>query len=266
MPTTKGAALVTGASAGIGAAYAARLAARGHSLVLVARDEARLERSAERLRLETGVNVEVLPADLAHDADLCRVERRLRAGDVEMLVNNAGVAIPGRMADMDRDQLQAMLLLNVVATTRLAHAAILGMLARGRGTIVNVGSVVGLNADRPGISAAYTATKAYILALSEGLESELRKTGVRVQAVLPGITRTEIWDKASIDVEGLAGDVIMEAAVMVDAALAGLDMGERVTIPALEDILSWDSLKAVRDALRPNLSRQTPAQRYRIPR
>ncbi len=263
MPTAPGVALVTGASAGIGAAYSDRLAARGHALVLVARDQVRLERSAERLRNEIGVEVEVLAADLAGEDDLRRVEQRLRADDISMLVNNAGIAIPGRMIEMDAGQLQSMLLLNVVASTRLARAAIPGMVARGRGDIVMVGSVVGLNADRPGISAAYTATKAYLMALSEGLSGELRKTGVRVQAVLPGVTRTEIWGKARIDVEGLAGDVIMEAGVMVDAALAGLEMGEEVTIPALDDIAAWESLKAARDAMRPYLSRQTPAARYR---
>ena len=262
MTPGKGVALITGASAGIGAAYAASLAARGYDLVLVARDRLRLEAASVALHGSTGVAVEVLPADLANPADLHRVEDRLRQSDISALVNNAGIAVPGRMIDIPPDRLEAMLLLNVVASTRLARAVAPGFAARGRGDIINVGSVVGLNADRPGISAVYTASKAYLLALSEGLQSELGGAGVRVQAVLPGMTRTEIWEKANIDIEALAGDRLMGAADMVEAALSGLELGERVSIPSLPDIADWYSFKAAREALRPNLSRSQPADRY----
>ncbi|MFZ4604920.1 MAG: SDR family NAD(P)-dependent oxidoreductase [Caulobacter sp.] len=259
----KGVALITGASAGIGAAYAASLAARGYDLVLVARDRLRLEAASVVLRESAGVAVEVLAADLAHPADLQRVEDRLLRNDISVLVNNAGIAVPGRMVDMPRDRLDAMLLLNVLAATRLARAVAPGFVARGRGDIINVGSVVGLNADRPGISAAYTASKAYLLALSEGLQSELGRSGVRVQAVLPGMTRTEIWGKANIDIEALARDQLMGADQVVEAALTGLELGERVTIPSLPDVADWLSFKAAREALRPNLSRSEPADRFR---
>ncbi|MDB5430874.1 MAG: family oxidoreductase [Caulobacter sp.] len=263
MAELKGVALVTGASAGIGAAYATSLAARGYDLALVARDRSRLERSAAALRDAAGVAVEVLAADLSHPSDLRRVEDRLRHDDISVLVNNAGIAVPGRMVDMSPDALEAMLLLNVVASTRLARAVAPGFVARGRGDIINVGSVVGLNADRPGISAGYTASKAYLLALSEGLQSELGRAGVRVQAVLPGMTRTEIWGKAEIDIEAIAGDRLMDAEAMVEAALAGLELGERVTIPSLPDIADWAAFKAAREALAPNMSRSQPAPRYR---
>ncbi|MDP1632709.1 MAG: SDR family NAD(P)-dependent oxidoreductase [Caulobacter sp.] len=258
----KGVALITGASAGIGAAYAAILAARGYDLVLVARDHVRLEAASAALRGSTDVAVEVLPADLTRPADLRRVERRLLRDDISVLVNNAGIAVPGRLVDMPPDRLEAMLLLNVLASTRLARAVAPGFVARGRGDIINVGSVVGLNADRPGISAVYTASKAYLLALSEGLQNELGRAGVRVQAVLPGMTRTEIWEKANIDIDALAADRLMGAEVMVEAALRGLDLGERVTIPSLPDIADWLSFMAAREALRPNLSRSEAADRY----
>lgn len=266
MTAAKGVALVTGASAGIGAAYAERLAARGYDLVLVARDRERLERASRSLSDAHHVEVEVLAADLASHADLERAEQRLGSDDITVLVNNAGIAEPGLMIDMDPDRLEAMLLLNVVASARLARAVAPGLAARGRGDIINVGSVVCLKPDRPGISTGYTASKAFLLALSEGLEHELAPAGVRVQAVLPGMTRTEIWGKAGIDIDGLADGRIMDAGDMVDAALAGLEMGERVTIPALPDSADWQAYKDAQVRLSPNLSRDFPADRYGLAR
>lgn len=263
MSKSLGMALVTGASSGIGAVYADRLAKRRYNLVLVARDQPKLEALAVRLRAGSGIQVEVLPADLSDADDIRRVETRLRGEDIVMLVNNAGMAVPGPLVAADTDSLEAMLRLNIVAATRLARAVAPGLIARGRGDIINIASVTGLMGDKPGVSVSYSATKAYLLAFSEGLESELGPHGVRVQAVLPGVTRTEIWAKGGLDVNAIPAERIMETDDMVEAALAGLDLGERVTIPALPDTTDWEAFKAARAALYPNLSRSQPAERYR---
>jgi uncharacterized protein len=244
-----GTALVTGASAGIGAVYADRLARRGYDLVLVARDVTKLNALAARLISETGIKAEVLRADLANTDDLRQVETRLRSDDITMLVNNAGTAVAGPTIEMDPERLEAMIHLNVVVATRLARAVAPGMAQRRRG-------------DQPAISVGYGASKAYLLAFSEGLDSELTPYGIRVQAVLPGVTRTELWEKGGLDINALPQEIVMETSDMVDAALAGLDQGERVTIPALPDVSDWTAFKTARAALLPNISHRLPAERY----
>lgn len=254
-------ALVTGASAGIGATYADRLARRGHDLILVARDRTRLEALAGKLRSETGRAVEVLPADLARKADLLLLEHRLR-GDaaIAMLVNNAGIAAAGPMLGDDPDRLEAMVQLNVIAALRLASAAVEGFVTRGHGTLINIASVLALAPER--FNGTYSGTKAFLLNLSLSLQTELQGKGVRVQAVLPGATRTEIWSKAGIDIATLPEERVMDVDEMVDAALAGLDQGETITIPSLPDSADWQRYEAARLALGPNLSRNHPAARY----
>ncbi|KLK92379.1 AraC family transcriptional regulator [Microvirga vignae] len=263
MSRGQGTALITGASAGIGAVYADRLARRGHNLVLVARNEAKLNALAARLTVETGVTIEVLRADLTDEADTSRVEARLQADDITMLVNNAGVAVAGPTIEMDPERLEAMIRLNVVVATRLARAVAPGLAQRGKGDIINIASVVALRGDQPAISVGYGASKAYVLALSEGLDSELAPYSVRVQAVLPGATRTDLWEKGGLDINALPQEIVMETGDMVDAALAGLDQGERVTIPALPDNADWSAFKVARAVLHPNLSHRQPARRYR---
>ena len=261
MPTAN-TALITGASAGIGAVYADRLARRGTDLILVARDEARLNAVAARLRADTGRAVEVFPADLASRADLLRVERRLRQGAaIGMLVNNAGIAVAGPMLGSDVDRLEAMVDINITAALRLAHAAVAGFVARGAGTLINVSSVLALAPERFG--AVYSGSKAFLLNLSLSLHTELAGKGIRVQAVLPGATRTELWGKAGIDMAAMPADRLMDAGDMVDAALAGLDLGEVVTIPSLPDQADWARFDDARLALGPNLSLARPAARYR---
>jgi uncharacterized protein len=262
MSQEQGTALITGASAGIGAVYADRLARRGYDLVLVARDELKLDALAARLTDETGVKIEILRADLAAADDVRQVEARLQADDITMLVNNAGVAVAGPTVDMNPGRLEAMIQLNVVVSTRLARAVAPGLAQRRKGDIVNIASVAGVRGDQPAISVGYSASKAYVLAFSEGLDSELAPHGVRVQAVLPGATRTELWAKGGIDIDTLPQEVVMETGDMVDAALAGLDQGERVTIPALPDTADWTTFKTARAALLPNLSHRLPAERY----
>ncbi|MCU0119177.1 SDR family oxidoreductase [Pseudomonas sp. B2M1-30] len=257
-----GTALVTGASSGIGAIYAERLAARGFDLLLVARDQQRLDVAANILRKDHGVQVEVLRADLTQKDDVLKIEQRLRSdSNITLLLNNAGVAANGLLANADPDQLEQLIQLNVTAVTRLASAAAAGFTKAGRGTIINIASVVALFPER--FNATYSASKAYVLSLSQSLNAELEGTGVKVQAVLPGVTRTEIWERSGIDASGIPAEMVMEAGEMVDAALAGLDQGELITIPSLPDANEWQAFVAARHVLGPNLSRSSAAQRYK---
>jgi short-subunit dehydrogenase len=259
--TTPGKALITGASAGIGATYADRLAARGYDLILVARDAARLDKVAADLKARHGVQVEVLPADLTDRNELLRVEQRLRGDDgIAMLVNNAGMAVQGKLIDADIDSYTTMIELNVISVTRLAAAAAASFGKRGSGVIVNLASVLALAPEL--FNGAYSGTKAYVLNLSQSMQAELAPLGVRVQAVLPGATRTEIWDRSGGSVSQLPPEMLMEVEDMVDAALAGLDLGEAVTIPSLPEVADWNAFNAARQALAPNLSRNEPAARY----
>lgn len=256
-----GTALITGASSGIGAIYADRLARRGYDLILVARNRGRLEGVAARLVAQTGRKVEVLAADLTARQDLIGLEQRI-ADDaaIRLLVNNAGFNIGTPVSESDPDQMETMIQLNTVALTRLSRAAAPAFVARGGGTVINIASIVAL---APGIlNGAYSGSKAYVVNFSQALQLELGTKGLRVQAVLPGATRTEFWEVSGIPVTVLPQDMVMTAEEMVDAALAGLDMGELITIPSLPDLADWDRLEAAREALTPQLSRSEPASRY----
>lgn len=253
--------LVTGASSGIGAVYADRFAKRGHDLVLVARDKARLETLAARLREEHGVAVDVLQADLTRGDDLTTVENRLR-DDVRIgvLINNAGAAQTGGFLDQTADSIDQLITLNTTALTRLASAIAPRLVQAGEGAIVNIASVVGL-APEFGMS-LYGATKAFVVFLSQGMSLELADKGVYVQAVLPAATRTEIWERAGIDINTLTE--IMEVHDMVDAALLGFDRREPITIPPLSDDARWDALQAARQGLLGEIRQAEVAQRYQV--
>lgn len=259
---SKGAALITGASTGIGAVYADRLAKRGYDLILAARDEARLNALAERLRAETGVKVEVIKADLTDKADLLALESRLAADTaITALVNNAGVAGAGDFVGSDPDAFEKMIQLNVVAVTRLASAAARNFTGRNAGTIINLASVVGLAPEMN--MPVYGATKAYVIYLTQALRAQLAHSAIRLQAVLPGATRTEIWERSGTDINAIDPSILMDVDDMVDAALAGLDQGELVTIPSLPDAAEWDAALAAKAKLYPNLSRDQPADRFK---
>lgn len=254
------AALITGASTGIGAVYADRFARRGHDLVLVARDGARMEALADRLRRDYGRAVDVLPADLTNPADLARVEARLRDdGRIGALVNNAGAAAAGGFLDQSADDVGRLIALNTTAVARLASAVAPRFVQVGGGAIVNIASVVAL-APEIGMT-VYGATKAFVLFLSQGLQVELGPKGVYVQAVLPSVTRTEIWERSGRDVNALPG--AMEAGELVDAALVGYDRREAVTMPPLPDAGQWTAFEAARQAMRPNFMQAHAAERYR---
>ena len=252
--------LITGASTGIGATYADRFARRGHDLVLVARDRVRMETLADRLRGETGVAVEILRADLTNPADLAQVESRLRDDHrIGVLVNNAGTAPAGGFVDQSADEIARIISLNAVAPARLASAVAPRFAQTGQGAIVNLGSVVGLTPEYG--STVYGATKAFILFLSQSLHAELGPKGVYVQAVLPAATRTEIWEHAGKDVDKLPA--VMEVGELVDAALAGFDRRETVTIPPLPDAGQWTTFEAARKVMIPNFNQVHAAERYR---
>lgn len=261
--TTQGTALITGASAGIGAIYADRLARRGYDLILVARNQSLLEELAARLRDETGRSIEIVPADLNDDTDLRRVETVLRTnGTISMLVNNAGIGGAAPLLASDVDAMDRMIRLNVLALTRLTYAAAPAFVERGTGTIINIASIVAISPET--LNGVYGGSKAFVLAFSQSLQHELAEKGVRVQAVLPGATATEFWDIAGLPVSNLPAEIVMAAPDLVDAALAGLDQGETVTIPALEDKAEWDSYDAARRAMANKLSRTKPATRYNV--
>ncbi|MEZ5454885.1 MAG: SDR family oxidoreductase [Lysobacteraceae bacterium] len=254
--------LITGASSGIGATYAERFARRGHDLVLVARDKARLEALAARLRAECKVVVDVLQADLTKPADLSLLETRLRDdARIGILINNAGKAQAGAFADQTAEEIESLIALNVTAVTRLAAAVAPRFAQSGSGAIVNIGSVVGF-APEFGMS-IYGASKAFVLFLSQGLHVELAPKGVYVQAVLPAATRTEIWERAGVDVNTLPE--VMEVDELVDAALVGFDRRELVTIPPLHVAGRWDALEAARQGLMSDIRQAHAAERYRLP-
>ena len=257
-----GTALVTGASTGIGAVYADRLARRGHDLILVARDEARLEALAKRLRSETGRTIDVVRADLTDSADVAKVEQRLTEdAAIGLLINNAGMSLNGGILDNGAVEIERIIALNVTAPTRLAGAAAKAFIARGKGAIVNIASVLALAPE--GFDGIYSGTKAYVLNLSQSLSALHGDKGLYTQAVLPGATRTEIWERSGKDVDSFPAEMVMGVDDLVDAALRGFDRGETVTIPPLADEAVWDAIQEARLAFAPLMSKRDVAPRYR---
>ena len=233
MPT----ALITGATAGIGAAFARRLAREGYDLILVARDSKRLRATAEELAGRHGVRTEVLVADLADDSPgggCATVEARIASGGIDLLVNNAGFTTHAPFDSGDREDEDRMLRVNVRAVMRLAHAAVGAMLPDGEaggrgGGIINVSSVAGFFPTAGG--ATYAASKAYVTALSEGLAAEYADRGVAVTALCPGFTRTEFHERAGIPTEGIADRMWLDADSLVDGALSDHRKKRSISVP-----------------------------------
>lgn len=261
--THSGTALVTGASTGIGSVYADRLARRGYDLILVARNKNKLDAVASRITKETGRSVEVVAADLNDFTDLARVENILRSdASITLLVNSAGLGAVTQLLDSPADKMDAMVMLNVVSLTRLTQAVIPAFAARSNGIIINIGSIVGIYPEL--LNGIYGATKAYVQAYSQSLHHELKDKGITVQVVAPGATATPFWDLAGSPVENFPPEIVMTAENLVDAALAGLDQGEVVTVPSLPNIADWNAYEHARVAMFPNLSKKDPAPRYGI--
>jgi short-subunit dehydrogenase len=261
--TLKGAALITGASSGIGSVYADRLARRGYDLILVARNADKLNAVSRRVGATTGRIVETIPADLTDPEGLAKIEKILGSDErISMLVNNAGLGAVTTILETGTDVIDEMIGLNVTAVTRLTHAVAPTLAARGGGTIINISSALALFPEL--LNGVYGATKAYVLAFTLSLHKELSDKNIAIQAVLPGAIATDFWSAAGGDLSRLPGDRVMRVEDLVDAALIGLDQSELVTIPSLPDRSDWDVYEAQRQKLIPNLSQSVPAPRYRV--
>lgn len=233
-------ALVTGGSRGIGVIYADRLAKRGYNLILVGRSETQRRTLSARLTKETGRSVTPL---------------------ITMLVNNAGIGSITPLLNTEADKTERIALL-ITALTRLTYAAPPAFVARSAGTIINIASVVGISPET--LNGVYGATKAYVVAFSLSLQHELADKGIRIQAELPGVTATDLWEIAGLPWQKLPASIVMSPEDMVDAALVGLDQGELVTIPGLHDGDEWTHFEAARRALSQRFGNSTPAPRYGI--
>ncbi|MBU9610300.1 SDR family oxidoreductase [Burkholderia multivorans] len=257
----RGTAVVTGASSGIGAIYADRLARRGYDLILVARSRTRLDALAQRITSDTRRSVEVIEADLNDRAALAAVEAKLKQdASITLLVNNAGIGTHTPLLESDVDAMTRMIELNVTALTRLTYAAVPGFVARGHGAVINIASIVALSPET--LNGVYGGSKAFVLAFTQSLHHELADKGVQVQAVLPGATATDFWQTGGLPIEHLPKSIVMSASDMVDAALVGFERRELVTIPSLHAGEAWDAYDAARRAMAPHLSSDTPAPRY----
>ncbi|WAR46096.1 SDR family NAD(P)-dependent oxidoreductase [Methylomonas rapida] len=260
--SSKGTALITGASTGIGAVYADRLAKRGYDLILVARNEERLKALTNQLHTETGRAVKAVVADLNVKADLSKIEEILREDkSISILVNNAGVGSVASILDDGVDDMEAMINLNITALTRLTYAVAPVFVSKGSGTIINISSVVGIAVEL--LNGVYSASKSYVLSFGHALQRDLADKGVRVQTVLPGGTITEFWDVAGYAKQN-ESPIMMTAGDLVDAALVGLEQGELVTIPSMQDENDWLRWEAARRELTPKFANPKPAPRYAV--
>lgn len=258
----KGTAVITGASSGIGAIYADRLAKRGHDLILVARDRERLFSLAQRLKKSTCRSIEVIAADLNNKCDLSRVEIELRENqDVSMLLNGAGLSAVTPLLDSDANAMAQMIDLNIIALMRLTYAVVPSMVKRERGTIINLGSIAGIAPEI--LNGVFGGTKAFVLAFSLSLDKELAAKNIRIQVVLPGLIAAGALGKGGNSADEHHKDM-MSVEDLVDAAIVGLDQGELITIPSLPDILDWEAYEDARQNMMPKLLRNAPAPRYLV--
>jgi len=261
----KGIAVVTGASSGIGKVYADRLAKRGYNLLLVARRGDRLEELAQQLRKDRGVSVETLVADLANPAHLKKVAKTIETDHrITMLVNNAGTSKFAPSTQVQLADVDQQMDVNSKALTHLSLAVLPGFKDRNRGTIINIGSVLSFYVTAN--TTAYSGTKGQVMLFTLGLQQELAGTEVVVQLVLPATTATEIWDVAGVGLKALDPATIMTAEDCVDAALAGLDRGETVTLPSVDDPQLWAAFDDARVKLFAASQTGKPASRYGVGR
>lgn len=255
----KGTALITGASTGIGAVYADRLAKRGYDLILVARNAERLSAVAARLA-GSGRSIRTIAADLNDRTALKGIEDVLRnEQSITLLVNNAGVGSIASVLQDNVDEMEAMIDLNITALTRLTYAVAPVFASKGSGTIINISSVVGIAVES--LNGVYSASKSYVLSFGHALQRDLAAKGVRIQTVMPAATATDFWDLAGRASQKQA-PTTMSAEDLVDAALSGLDQGELVTFPTLQDDAGWTRWEADRRALAPKFANAKPAPRY----
>jgi uncharacterized protein len=256
-------ALVTGASSGIGESFARRLAARGYSLTITARRTDHLERIAAELRDAHSISVTTLEADLGTPMGIKILETHLAENPLDILVNNAGFGLYKPVFETATGDLEAMVQLNVIALIRLTRAALPSMIARNNGAIVNVGS--GLAFNPSATRATYSGTKAFVLNFTESLADELKDTQIKVQALIPGLIRTEFHDHSGTDISRIPPHMVMSADDVVDGSLRGLELGELICVPALPNPSDLSSFVAARGAVAQNLIRDARlAERYRV--
>jgi len=261
--TDLGTAVVTGASSGIGKVYADRLAKRGYDLILVARRASRLEALTRDLTDQYGVDVQAIVADLGNAGELEKVAQSIGSNtSVTLLVNNAGTSQVGMLGDNDWANLEPMIHVNITALTRLTLAVLPGFKKRDRGAIVNIGSVVGFH-SYPGAS-IYSGSKAFVLNFTQGLQGELAGTKITVQLVAPAATISEIWDKQGFPLESLDPATVMTTEDCVDAALEGLDLGEKITAPSLADSQLLTNFETAGSTLLGTAQTGKPAARYAL--
>ena len=259
----KGTAMVTGASAGIGKLFADRLARRGYDLILVARRADRLDAVAKDLQTQYGVSVRTLVADLGNADELETVAQSVSTDqDITMLVNNAGTSTLGSVAEAKKADLEAMINVNIMALTRLTIAVLPTFKKRNNGTIINIGSVLGFQ-SLP-ISSIYSGTKGYVLNFTRGLQDELADTKVVVQLVAPAAIATDIWDISGVPLSNLDPATVMTAEHAVDAALSGLDLREKITLPSVDDLQLLANYESARMTLLKASQTSKPANRYSI--
>lgn len=268
MTDSRPCALVTGASSGIGAAFAERLANDGYDLIIVARRRDRLDDLAVKIQQRHSVKVEALIADLTKPAALRTVEKRIAdESALEMLVNNAGFGGYMPFVELDPDKAEELINLKVLAVTRLTRAALPGMLAHGRGAIINVSSRLAFSAPLGSGQlpkrAVYAGANAYINAFSQLVQSELAGTGVQVQTLCPGVVATEFHSHVGADTSRFPAAIVMQAEDLVDASLKGLKLGEAICIPAMEDENLLAQIQESQKLFFENTRGSTPATRYK---
>ncbi len=256
--------MITGASSGIGKVYADRLAARGYDLLLVARRGDRLQSICEDLNQRHGTRAEAFVADLASSDGLAATVRKIAAdSSITLLLNNAGFSQVGSLTDIAAETLANMIALNIMAVTKLTMAVLPGFRERGSGTIINIGSGVGF--APLAFVPVYGPTKAFVLNFTQVLQQQLAGTGIRVQLVSPAVTVSEGWESVGISLSTLDPATIMTTEDCVDAALSGLDAGELITVPSLQDDGLLRTFEASSDALlKAMMSTGQPASRYRL--
>jgi short-subunit dehydrogenase len=262
--TTVRKAIVTGASTGIGAVYARKLAERGYDLITVARNAERLEANASRIKEETGRTVEVVVADLSKTEEVVKLAERIREdAAIAFLVNNAGLSTPGGMLQGSLKDAADQIAVNITAPTLLSIAAANAFAERGGGAVVNVSSVTAFVPEM--FDGAYSGSKNYLINLTVSLAGKTKDAGVRFQAILPGPTDTEMWARTGVPESVIPRSMIMNPEDLVEAALVGLDRGEVLTLPTVADESVWAAYEAGRQGLRTSLAAGQPAPRYQLP-
>jgi len=260
MTSSRKIAVVTGASSGIGSVYADRLARRGHDLLLVARRGERLQNLAAKLEQAYDIKAETLVADLEKEADLVALEATLAGNHaIHILVNNAGIARLSPVTETSMKESLSQIALNITALTRLTHAVLPAFKARNEGVIINIASALALHALP--VSSVYSGTKGFVLNFTRGLQQELANTGIRIQVVLPAATATDLWDISGVPLAALAPETVMSVEHLVDAALAGFDQGESVTLPSMADTGLWEQYDTARSNLFAAMQTGKPAPR-----